>query len=41
VNHEKISGRQALEDGDIIDIGGTRIVSTKKAVAPAEAAAGR
>ena len=26
VNHEKITGRHALEDGDIIDIGGTRIV---------------
>jgi hypothetical protein len=26
VNHEKIAGRHALEDGDIIDIGGTRIV---------------
>ena len=26
VNQEKITGRHALEDGDIIDIGGTRIV---------------
>jgi VWFA-related protein len=30
VNQEKISGRHALKDGDIIDIGGTRIVFSEE-----------